>query len=183
MHVLRYLKGTRDLCLVYKRQPSTDVVGYSGADWGSDANDRISYNGYAFVMHGGLVSWSSHKQTTVTNSTMESEYMALSEALREAIAQAQFFEELNMPSMPVVLLLDNEAALDLADGTITNHWKSKHIDIRYHQVCHFIQEGKVEVGYIASEHQIADIFTKALGPHRHQFLVQLMGLRNSYDLQ
>jgi hypothetical protein len=55
---------------------------------------------------------------------MQSEYMALSEASREAVARAQFFEELNIPSMPVVLLSDNEAALDLADGTTTNHRKS-----------------------------------------------------------
>jgi hypothetical protein len=88
-----------------------------------------------------------------------------------------------IPSMPVVLLSDNEAALDLADGTTTNHRKPKHIDIRYHQVCHFVEEGKVEVSHIASEYQIADIFTKALGPQRHQFLVQLMGMTNSYDLQ
>jgi len=66
---------------------------------------------------------------------MQSEYMALSEASREAIAHAQFFEELNIPSPPVVILSDNQAALDLADGT-TNHRKSKHINIRYHQGCH-----------------------------------------------
>jgi hypothetical protein len=185
LHVLRYLKGTRDLCLVYKRQPSIniDVVGYSDADWGSDANDRISFTGYAFVVNGGLVTWPSHKQTTVTISTMQSQYMALSEASQEAVARAQFFEELNIRSMPVVILSDNEAALDLADGTTTNHRKSKHIDIRYHHVRHFIQEGKVEVSHIAGEYQIADIFTKALGPQQQQFLVNLMGMRNSYDLQ
>jgi hypothetical protein len=183
MHVIRYLKGTRDLCLVYKRQPNTDLVGYSDADWGSDANDRISFTGYAFVVHGGLVAWSSHKQTTVANSTMQSEYMALSEASQEAVARAQFFKGLNISSMPVVVLSDNEAALDLADGTTTNHRKSKHIDIRYHQIRHFVQEGQVEVSYIASEYQIADIFTKALGPQWQQFLVNLMGVRNSYDLQ
>jgi hypothetical protein len=114
---------------------------------------------------------------------MESEYMALSDASREAIARGQFFQELNIPSMPIVILSDNEAALDLADGTTTNHRKSKHIDIRYHQVRHFVQEGKVEVSHITSEHQIADIFTKALGPQRHHHLVQLMGMRNSYDLK
>jgi hypothetical protein len=183
-HVLRYLKGTRDLCLVYKRQRSIiNMVGYSDADWGSDENDRISYTVYPFAVHGGLASWSSHKQTTVANSTMQSEYMAISEASREAFARAQFFEEINIPSMPVVLLSDNEATLDLADGTTTNHRKSKHIDIRYHQVRHFVEEGKVEASHIVSEYQIADIFTKALGPQRHQFLVQLMGMRNSYELQ
>jgi hypothetical protein len=152
------------------RQPNTDIVGYSDADWGSDANDRILFTGYGFVVHGGLVTWSSHKQTTVANSTMQSVYMALSEASREAVARAQFSQQLNIPSMSVVLS-DNEAALDLADGATTNHCKSKHIDIRHHQVRHFIQEGKVEVSHIAIEYQIAAIFMKALGPQRQQFLV------------
>jgi hypothetical protein len=67
---------------------------------------------------------------------MESEYMALSEESQEAIARAQFYEELNIPSKLVVILSDNETALDLAGGTITNHPKSKHIDIGYDQVCH-----------------------------------------------
>ena len=92
MHVLCYLKGTRDLCIVYKWQPSTvNILGYSDADWGSDENDRISYTGYAFQVHGGLASWTSQKQSTVSNSTMQSEYMALSDASREAFARAQFF--------------------------------------------------------------------------------------------
>ena len=108
--------------------------------------------------------------------------MALSDASREAIAREQFFQELNIPSMPILVLSDNEAALDLADGTTTNYRRAKHIDIQYHQVPYFIQQGKVEVGHISSEYQIAGIFTKALGPERHQHLVQLMGMRNSYDL-
>jgi hypothetical protein len=61
MHVLRYLKGTRNLCIVYKRQPGTvNIIGYSDADWGSDENDRISYTGYAFMVHGGPASWTAH---------------------------------------------------------------------------------------------------------------------------
>jgi len=183
MHVLRYLKGTRNLCIVYKRQPgNVIIVGYSDADWGSDENDRISYTGYAFQVHGGLASWTSHKQSTVSNSTMQSEYMALSDASREAVARAQFFQELNISSMPLLILSDSETALDLADGSTVNHSKSKHIDIKYHQVRHYIQEGKVEVSHIASEYQIADIFTKALGPQKHNHLVQLMGMRNSHEL-
>ena len=108
--------------------------------------------------------------------------MALSDASREAVARAQFFQELNISSMPLLILSDSETALDLADGSTVNHSKSKHIDIKYHQVRHYIQEGKVEVSHIASEYQIADIFTKALGPQKHNHLVQLMGMRNSHEL-
>jgi hypothetical protein len=108
MHVLRHLKGTRNLCIVYKQQPGTVIiVGYSNADWASDENDRISYTGYAFQVQRGLASWTSHKQSTVSNSTMPSEYMALSDASREAVARVQFFQELNISSMPLLILYDS----------------------------------------------------------------------------
>jgi hypothetical protein len=70
MHVIRYLKGTRNFCIVYKRQPGTVIIGYSDDDWGSDENNRISFTGYVFMVHGGAASWTAHKQTTVANSTM-----------------------------------------------------------------------------------------------------------------
>jgi hypothetical protein len=73
-----------------------------------------------------------------------------------------------------------ETALVPADGSTVNHSKSKHIDIKYGQVRHYIQ---VEVSHIASEYQIADMFTKALGPQKHNHLVELMGMRNSHELQ
>ena len=76
--------------------------------------------------------------------------MALSDSSREAVARAQFFQELNISSMPVLILSDSERALDLADSTTANYSKSKHIDIKYHQVRHYVQEGKVEVSHIAT---------------------------------
>ena len=84
--------------------------------------------------------------------------------------------------MPVLILSDSETAVDLVDRTTASYSKSKYIDIQYHQVHRYIQEGKVEVSHIASENQIADIFTKALGPQRHNLLVRLMGMRNSHEL-
>jgi len=85
LHVLRYLKATRNYCIVYYRSmsiPIIDVLGYSDSDFASDEDDRKSYTGYVFLICGG-VSWSTHKQSTVAFSSMESEYMALSDAARE----------------------------------------------------------------------------------------------------
>ena len=183
LHVLRYLKGTRNLCIVYKRQEQkVTIVGYSDSDWASDPNDRKSCTGYIFMVHGGPVSWTSHKQTTVALSTMEAEYMALSDASREAIARAQFFEELGIPSSPILILSDSETALDVANGTAMNHRKTKHIDIRYHAIRHFIQEDKIQVNHISNEYQLADLCTKALGPQLHQRFLELMGMKNSYEI-
>jgi hypothetical protein len=180
-----YLKGTRNYCITYRKSFTvpTCALGYADADFGSDPNDRISYTGYAFIVNGGTVSWTSHKQATVAHSTMEAEYMALSDASREAIARKQFFQELKIPSsfMPVTILSDNQSALEIAENP-ANYRKAKHIDIRYHAIRHHLRNGKIDVDYIPSQAQAADIFTKALGPLQHQRCVELLGLRNTYDI-
>ena len=109
--------------------------------------------------------------------------MAISDTSREAIARSQFFQELSIPLTPVLILSDSETALELANGTAANHRKAKHIDVRYHAIHHFIQEEKVQVHHISTEYQIADIFTKALGPQKHQCFVEQMGMRNIHELR
>jgi hypothetical protein len=183
IHVLRYLKGTRNLCIVFKGQEhTTTIVGHSDADWGSNSNDRISFTGYVFIVSGGPVSWTSHKQTTVAQSTYDAEYMAISDASREAVARVQFFQELNISTAPILILSDSETALELANGTAMNHNKAKHIDIKYHAIRHYIQEEKIQVNHLPGTDNIADIFTKALGPRPHQQFVDHMGMRNIQDI-
>lgn len=94
------------------------------------------------MMHGGPATSTAHKQTTVAYSSTDAEYMALADAAREAIARIQFFQELNIPSAPVLILADSQTAIDIVDGTAINHIKTKHIDIRYHALRHYIQETK-----------------------------------------
>ena len=95
LHVLRYLKFTRNYCITYKRSSiSTRVFGYADADYGSDPNDRISYISYIFICNGRPISWTSHKQSMIAHSTMEMKYMALSDASRQALAMKQFGQEL-----------------------------------------------------------------------------------------
>ena len=96
LRVLRYLKFTRNFCITYTKAFNGSkivVFGFSDADWGSNPVDRISITGYVFMINGGPVSWTSHKQSAVALLTMESEYMALSDASRECIARSQFLEE------------------------------------------------------------------------------------------
>ena len=69
LHILCYLKGTRNFCIVYKRStniPILDIIGYPDADFASDEDDTKSYTGYVFLINGGAVTWSTHKQSTVT---------------------------------------------------------------------------------------------------------------------
>ena len=108
--------------------------------------------------------------------------MALSDAAREAIAWKQFFQELQIPSAirPVPLLTDSQTALEISDNP-AKYRQAKHIDVRYHAVRHYIHDGKIQIDYIPSAHQPADIFTKALETTKHQRFCRMIGLRNSYE--
>ena len=73
-------------------------------------------------------------------------------------------------------------ALDIADDTTINHRKVKYIDIKYHAIRHYVQEERVMVNHIPSSENIADLFTKALGPQKHRWLVEYMGMRNFHEV-
>ena len=113
---------------------------------------------------------------------MEAEYMALSDAAREALARRQLFEELRIPSAskPVTILTNSQITLNISENP-ANYRQAKHIDIRYHAVRHYIRDRKIEIDYIPSNYQSADIFIKALENPKHLRFCQMMGLRNNFE--
>jgi hypothetical protein len=175
-HVLRYLKFSQHYCITYgNSEHNLNAFGYADADWGSDENDRKSFTGYVFMINNGPVAWSCHKQSTVALSTMESEYMSLSDATREAIARKQFFEDLRIHVNTPLLHSDNQSALSITANPI-QYQRSKHIDIRYHFIRHSVQNDKVNVDYIPTDMQVADVLTKALSSVKHHNAVKLLRL-------
>ena len=149
-HVLRYLKGTINLGIVYKRQSTSksprgfwsNEVGHADADWGRDLDFRRSTTGFVVLLNDAVVAWNSCKQPTVALSTMEAEYMALTDAAKEIKWIRQLFDELNygiVPRPPTILKTDNQGALALAKNPV-NHSRSKHIDIKHHFIRETIAE-------------------------------------------
>ncbi|XP_070069977.1 uncharacterized protein [Drosophila takahashii] len=92
-HVLRYLSSTLDLCIEYRRSGER-VSGFADSDWANDSLDRKSYSGYAFFLAGGVFSWTSSKQSIVSLSSTEAEYVALSTAAREAVYLRKLLDEM-----------------------------------------------------------------------------------------
>ena len=80
--VLKYLKRTMDYSLSYTGYPSV-LEGYTDASWISNTEDNSSTSGWVFLLGGGPLSWASKKQTCITSSTMESEFVALAAAGKE----------------------------------------------------------------------------------------------------
>ena len=166
--IMRYLKGTVSLGLMYKRvsNDNNNCVGYSDADWAGDRSDRKSTSGYCFALNGSVISWRSRKQSCVALSTSEAEYVALASAGQEAIWLKRLLNDLNaFNDTCLTIFEDNQAALCLAKNS-TDHKRSKHIDLKYHFIRDQVASGKIAVQYCPTNKMIADIFTKPLSRDR-----------------
>ena len=127
--IIRYLKGTLNYGLVYRKRSLTGVIGYSDSDFAGDQDDRKSTSGYIFQIGNTAISWKSKKQTSTALSTAEAEYIALSQAAQEL---RQLSSDLKCLIVnPTVLYEDNQAAICIAKNP-QSHGRSKHIEIKYH---------------------------------------------------
>lgn len=175
--VLRYIKGTLDLKLVYTtQQMSSMLVGYVDADWANDVNDRKSITGYVIQVFGSTVSWLSRKQSTVSLSSTEAEYIALCYAACEIIWLQQFLIEIGMNlEFPTIVYEDNQACIRIAEEP-REHKRMKHIDTKYNFIREKIQEGKIQMRYVSTNDQLADIMTKGLPSEVFEKFVEMLGL-------
>ena len=178
--VLRYIKGQRDRRIWYFptgeefSASDGDVFGYADASYMNDLDTSRSHSGYCFVKYNGLITWESKRQPVVTTSTMESEYLAMAPAAKEAVFLGQLRAQIdNTFFRAIVVKTDNQAALQHAQHT-TNHRRTKHIDVQYHYVRDCVDNGYIDVEYVASYENIADVFTKALGTHAHATALRMM---------
>ena len=172
---LRYIKGTLNLGITYL--PSNlDPHSYSDANWGTNLTDRRSVSGYAIMFGEGAISWYSKKQPTVALSTMEAEYMALSNTTRECLWIRELLTELGIPpNGSTIINVDNQAAIKFTENS-QFHAQSKHIDIRHHFIREHIASNEVSVQYCATENNLADIFTKTLPKAKHKHFAKLLGM-------
>jgi hypothetical protein len=112
--ILKYLRKSKDMFLVYGEETELVVRGYTDASFQTDSDDLRSQSGFVFTLNGGAVSWRSSKQDTTADSTTEAEYIAASEAAKEAVWIKKFVAELGMVSSasgPLELYCDNNGAI------------------------------------------------------------------------
>ncbi|KAG5321395.1 MOS1T transposase, partial [Pseudoatta argentina] len=119
-------------------------------------------------------------QRTVALSSMEAEYMAISDATKEAVHLRSFILELSPGSNgKITLYSDNIGAITLAENPVF-HNRSKHIDVRHHFVRGIFDNGEIELSYKSTEDMAADILTKGLPGPKHQKCVKSLGLSCDY---
>ncbi len=135
-NILKYLKRTKDMFLVYGGDEELVVKGYVDASFNTDLDDSKSQTGYVYMLNGGAVSWCSCKQSVVAGSTCEAEYMAASEAAHEAIWVKEFITDLGVvpsTSGPMTLFCDNTGAIAIAKEP-RFQWMTKHNQCRYNSI-------------------------------------------------
>lgn len=173
--VLRYLKGTADVGLRFLKSTES-LTGFVDADWANCLDDRRSYTGYAFILGGGPISWESRKQRTVALSSTEAEYMALTEATKEAMYLRQFLIELGFENLANVRVFnDNNGALKLSENPVF-HQRTKHINVRHHFVRDVVKSGLLKVEHISTDDMAADVLTKGLSGPKHVKCLKKLGM-------
>ncbi|KAJ1300258.1 hypothetical protein OPQ81_005086 [Rhizoctonia solani] len=160
--VLRYLRGTRDVGIVYDRSKPSELVGFVDADYAGDPHTSRSTSGWTFKMAGGSVAWSSRKQPTISLSSTEAEYVAAASAARELIWIRSILSELGfLENGPTTVFTDNQSSMALAKNP-SHHQNTKHIRVKYHFIREMIELKEVELKFIPTDKQIADLRNAAL---------------------
>ncbi|UYV70125.1 hypothetical protein LAZ67_7001880 [Cordylochernes scorpioides] len=153
-----------------------NFISFSDADFAGDLDTRKSTTGYVFMLNNGPISWCSQKQNCVSLSTTESEYIAASKATKEAIWLRQLLRELHQEQVkPTTIFCDNQSCIRLVHNP-EYHKRTKHIDISYHFIRDHFQKHAIDLLYVCSNDQAADIFKKALPPERYRRLRSQLGL-------
>jgi len=177
--VVRYLLGTVQhgiKCSLSKQNTALKLVGYVDADWASDTEQsRKSVTGYIFFLSGMPIAWCSKVQHTIALSSVEAEFMALAAAVQEAIYLVQLLTTMHIQVSVPVLWCDNQGAIKIATQRQANT-RCKHVDIKYLFVRDHLVNGNIQLQWIQSEDNIADILTKPLiGAHYQRLAAMIRG--------
>lgn len=172
--LLSYVVNTNEKRICLTNAQSTKLYAYSDASWASDPNTRKGFGGFIVMLGGIPLSWHCKKQKSVSLSTMDAEYYALVDCIKEVKWLNNLVKVCgitkSMCSQPTVYI-DNESAIHFAKNVIENR-RSKHIKIRLFFVRDWYQKNYFEPLKVPGELNVADIFTKTLSPGKLQLMCQ-----------
>ncbi|GAA5936581.1 hypothetical protein JCM1841_002531 [Sporobolomyces salmonicolor] len=197
--ILHYLKGTRSIGLRYSSSgasavqiealfsfspptmPSllTDLLVYSDTDWAACLDTQRSTTRNIVLLAGSPIDWVIHCQQTVSMSTSQAEYQALTETGGQLVFLRGLLAELGFPPIePTIMHGDNQASLAMAKAT-SPHRYTHHIDTKYHYIRELVAAGVVAISYVTTCDMLTDILTKGLGHDLHSRFVRPMGVSDT----
>ncbi|GJZ52213.1 retrovirus-related pol polyprotein from transposon TNT 1-94 [Tanacetum coccineum] len=175
--IFRYLKGTIHQGLWYPKDSSIALTAFADADHAGCQDTRCSTSGSMQLLGDRLVSWSSKRQKSAAISSMEAKYIALSGCCAQILWMRSQLTDYGFGFNKIPMYCDNKSAIALCCNNV-QHSRSKHIDIRFHFIKEHVENGVIELYFVNTEYQLADIFTKALGRNRIEFLINKLGMRS-----
>jgi len=176
--IFRYLKGQPRLGLWYPHDSPFELIAYTDSDYGGANLDRKSTSGGCQFLGARLVSWQCKKQTTVSTSTTEAEYIAASSCCSQVLWIQNQMLDYGSIFMNTPIYIDNNSAISIVNNPV-KHSKTKHIEIRYHFIRDCNEKKLIQVLKVHTDNQYADLFTKAFDVGRFTFLISSVGMINS----
>ncbi|GJY47460.1 retrovirus-related pol polyprotein from transposon TNT 1-94 [Tanacetum coccineum] len=175
--IFKYLRGTVNRGLWYPKDSSIALTAYADADHAGCQDTRRSTSGSMQLLGDRLVSWSSKRQKSAAISSTEAEYIALSGCCAQVLWMRSQLTDYGLGFNKIPMYCDNKSAIALCCNNV-QHSRSKHIDIRFHFIKEQVENGVVELYFVNTEYQLADIFTKPLCRERIEFLINKLGMRS-----
>nr|GEU95423.1 retrovirus-related Pol polyprotein from transposon TNT 1-94 [Tanacetum cinerariifolium] len=175
--ILKYFRRTANVGLVYGTNCGNhiDVISFVDSDYSKDPNKGRSMTGYAFLIQGCVVSWKAMLQHVVALSTTKAEYIAFTDAVKEAIWLRGLLEELGIELNTVAANCDNQRAIHLSWKHVF-HERTKHINVRYHFIREVLEAKTVKVLKVDTEHNVADALTKMKPELKLQHWLELLNV-------
>ncbi|XP_070036121.1 uncharacterized protein [Nicotiana tomentosiformis] len=159
--ILRYLKGTTDLCLWYLKDSNFNLVGYADADYAEFLVDRKSTSDMAHFLGSCLVSWATKKQNSMVLSTAEAKYVVAASCCAQLLWIKQQLMDFGIDIGCIPIFYNDTSAISMTKNPV-HHKRTKHIYVRHHFLKDNYEKGLITIEFCASNKQIADIFTKSL---------------------
>ncbi|KAJ9547497.1 hypothetical protein OSB04_020040 [Centaurea solstitialis] len=179
-NILKYMRQTKEMFLVFGgSEDEISVTRYTDASFQTDRDDFKSQSGDVFTLNGGAISWKSSKQDTIADSTTEAEYIAASDAAKEAVWLRNFISDLRVVasiSRPIDIYCDNSGAVAQAKEPREHH-KSRHVLRKYHLIREIIGRGHVRICKIPTDENVADPLTKLLARAKHEGHASSIGMQ------
>nr|GEZ57135.1 retrovirus-related Pol polyprotein from transposon TNT 1-94 [Tanacetum cinerariifolium] len=175
--VFRYLKGTINWGLWNSKDTAMALTAYADADHASCQDTTRSTSESAQFLGDKLVSWSFKKQQSTAISSTEAEYIAMSGCCAQILRMRSQLTDYGFDFNKIPLYGDNHSAIALCCNNV-QHSRSKHIDIRHHFIREQVERGVVELYFVMTDYQLADIFTKALPQQRFEFILSHLGMKS-----
>ncbi|GJY41311.1 retrovirus-related pol polyprotein from transposon TNT 1-94 [Tanacetum coccineum] len=175
--IFRYLRGTVNTGLWYTKDSGFELTGFSDADYAGCKDTFKSTSGGAQFLGEKLVSWSSKKQDCTALSTAEAEYVSLSACCAQVLWMRTQLTDYGFHFNKIPIYCDSKSAIAISCNPV-QHSRTKHIAVRYHFIKEHVEKGTIELYFVKTDYQLADLFTKALLVDRFNYLVRRLGMRS-----